>query len=449
MPGGDLPGEGEPEPDALGLARRERLEQRLGEPRWRSRPGVADLDGDRSTVVDGFESHRPAVPRGLNGVQGQIQGGSPEPRFVGRHFEGCPIAPEVERDLRVLARGADEEGDVAEEPPEVAHRRRPALDAAEREEPLDLLLGHGELPQCDVQAPVSRRGGEPPRVQLDAHPRPREGIPHLVGEARRELGEESRPLRLLDGPAHVPQLVAHRIDGTGEVRDLVSLATGVEPFEVAPGDAGHLEADDADPSADAVGDPARDRHHEHERAPPEYQGRCRGLSPRLPPTGLGVEDQERRRVRMTRRRERHCEVADAVQADRRRLAERVEAGRLRDGTERRGLVLEARKARLRDPPLGRIGDELSPGEATHPGKDAPRVRKVRVPEGLDDAVQAVDDLAFAPPCGEGRRGQRDGTDRHTLDDDEGNQDLISYRPTQSESPGRTGPAWTTNRRTRR
>ena len=58
----------------------------------------------------------------------------------------------------VLARGIDQEGDIAEEPPQVARLRRPPLDAAEREEPLDLLLGHRQLPQGDVQALVARPG---------------------------------------------------------------------------------------------------------------------------------------------------------------------------------------------------------------------------------------------------------------------------------------------------
>ena len=198
-------------------------------------PGPVSLTSMATVPPSWTASSRtvPPCPAASMAFRVRFKAAARSPDSSADHFERCPIAPEVERDLRVLARGADQEGDVAEEPPEVAHRRRPALDAAEREEPLDLLLGHGELPQCDVQALVARRGGEPPRVELDAHPRPRERIPQLVGEARRELGEEPRPLRLLDRPLHVPQLVAHAIDRTREVRDLVSLAAGVEPLEVA------------------------------------------------------------------------------------------------------------------------------------------------------------------------------------------------------------------------
>ena len=121
---------------------------------------------------------------------------------------GRLVPADVERDLRVLARRVDEEGDVREEPREVAHRGRAALDPAEREQPLDLLLGHRELPQGDLQAPVARRGGEPPGVELDAHPRPRERVPQLVGQARRELGQQPGPLRLLDRSAASPSVAS-------------------------------------------------------------------------------------------------------------------------------------------------------------------------------------------------------------------------------------------------
>ena len=156
--GRHLLGQGQPEPDPFGLARDERLAQGVGQLGRRPRAGVGDLDGDLVAVRAASRLTVPAESRGLDGVQGQVQDRGTDARPVGEEFERPASSRMVEHDLRVLARRVDQQGDVREELPQVAGLGRPPLDAAEREQALDLLLGHRELPEGDVQAPVALRG---------------------------------------------------------------------------------------------------------------------------------------------------------------------------------------------------------------------------------------------------------------------------------------------------
>ena len=111
-----------------------------------------------------------------------------------------------------MARRLDQQGDISQEPPQLARCVRLPLDAAEGEEPFHLLLGHGQLPEGDVQRLVPFLGREPFRVELDAHPGPGQRVPQLVGQPGRELGEQPGSLRLPDRLLHLFQLIAHAIN---------------------------------------------------------------------------------------------------------------------------------------------------------------------------------------------------------------------------------------------
>ena len=313
-----------------------------------------------------------------------------------------------------------------------------ALDAAHREQPLDLLLGHGQLPERDVERLVPRPGRRALGVELDAHPRPGEGVPQLVGQARRELGEQPGPLGFADRPPHLAELRRHSVDRIGEVADLVVRRPGVELVEVAGGDPRHLAPDPADSPADPVGDPARDGRHQDQRAQPHGQGGGRGLPSGLPPARLGVEHQERRATRPARGPQRGDQVAGAVEQERRRAGQGIEPGHGRADPGDGGRSGGAGRGGVGDAAVLAVGGEVGPGQAPHRGKDAPGVREVRVPERLDDLVHAADDLPLAPPGGEMGGGHREGRDGHALDGDERDQDLIADRAEHREASSEGG-----------
>ncbi len=177
----------------------------------------------------------------------------------------------------------------------------PPLDLAEREQPLDLLLGHRQLPQGDAQALVAVRGRMPPGVELHAHPGARQRVPQLMGQAGRELRQQPRPLGLADRPLHLAEPDAQVVDRPREVSDLVLLAAGASSRKSPSTIRATWPCTPTDPRRDAMRDPARGQDHHAERAGTEHQGRHRGLPPRLPPARLGVEHQERRAPRSARR----------------------------------------------------------------------------------------------------------------------------------------------------
>ena len=145
--------------DPLGLARDERLAQGIGQLGRRPRAAVGHIDGDLVAVHHRLEPYRAARSRGLDRVQRQVQQRGPHARRVDEDLER-PLACAVrEADPGVLARRVDQEGDLRDELAEVAGLRRPPLDLPEREQPLDLLLGHRQLPQGDAQALVAGRAG--------------------------------------------------------------------------------------------------------------------------------------------------------------------------------------------------------------------------------------------------------------------------------------------------
>ena len=114
-----LLGEGQAEADPFGLARDERLAQGVGQLGRRPGPGVGDLDGDllRSERLRGSPCRRVPRPRWRSGRGSAPRHGRPTGR------RGVPAArspPMAERDLGVLARRVDQEGDVREEPAQVA-----------------------------------------------------------------------------------------------------------------------------------------------------------------------------------------------------------------------------------------------------------------------------------------------------------------------------------------
>ena len=129
-----------------------------------------------------------------------------------------------------------------------------------------------------------------------------------------------------------------------------------------------------DPPADAVGDPARDGGHEHERAAAEQQGGHR----RLPPAPAASWSRGRGPAATSRvgrptsgaaprssGRRPGARPGDSP-SDSRRAVCRMDAS---GG----GVSARPEKLDLRDPAVLRIGDELGPGEAPHPGRGRPRV----------------------------------------------------------------------------
>ena len=117
----DLFGECQSEPDPFGLARDERLAQ---EPP--PAPGAVPVRcrrprcSPRRPFEMASRPTSPPVPRGLDGVQGQIQHGGPNARRVGEELERLLPSLITEHDLGVLARRMDQEGDILEELPQVA-----------------------------------------------------------------------------------------------------------------------------------------------------------------------------------------------------------------------------------------------------------------------------------------------------------------------------------------
>jgi hypothetical protein len=75
----------------------------------------------------------------------------------------------VQRDLRVLAGWVDQSLDLLQKLPGVAASSRLRIDPTERKQPADLLLGHGQLTEGQVQRVVSLLGGESSEVKLNAH----------------------------------------------------------------------------------------------------------------------------------------------------------------------------------------------------------------------------------------------------------------------------------------
>ena len=110
-----------PEPDALGLARDERLAQGFGQLGRRPRPGVGHLDGhlvaDRPIASSRTVPPGPAASMAFNV---RFKSAARTPAGSARTSSGPSPRRCREGHPGVLARRVDQEGDIREEPPQVA-----------------------------------------------------------------------------------------------------------------------------------------------------------------------------------------------------------------------------------------------------------------------------------------------------------------------------------------
>ncbi len=90
----------------------------------------------------------------------------------------------------MLARRLDQERDIVEKTRQLANGVRLSLHAPEREQPLDLLLGHGQLPEHHAERLVSGLRRIAPRMELHAHPGTRQRVPQLVSQPGCKLRDD-------------------------------------------------------------------------------------------------------------------------------------------------------------------------------------------------------------------------------------------------------------------
>ncbi len=192
-----------------------------------------------------------------------------------------------------------------------------------------------------------------------------------------------------------------------------------------------------------MGDPGRGRRQQTERPDPEHQGWPGCVRTRLPPCRLGIEHEQRSPVRPVRRADQGCKIAGSPSVivgdwpKESRCATVKTVAMSNEGGSRDPV----REACLGHSPLSRRRPRSEPGKPAHLGEHPRGIGKVRMPEGVDHAVQAVDHLTLDPTRGQMRRGQRDRGHGNPLD---GNQvesksgyvatiALVRWHPTPSRA----------------
>ena len=148
---GNLPGDGQPQPNPLGFAGAERLEQPVGNRRGGARPGVVDGNGHLGGRDARNDAHLPAGGDRFDGIEHEIQQQMTQLFLVGRQADGIFGGVDLQLDTAMPTGRTDQQCQFVDQRVQVAGGTAGGLGAAGGEKALQVLFGQRELPQRDRQ----------------------------------------------------------------------------------------------------------------------------------------------------------------------------------------------------------------------------------------------------------------------------------------------------------
>ena len=225
---GNLPGDGQPQADPLGLAGAERLEQPVGDvggrararcrgwPRSPRRPTMRETmrtcppGGTASTALStrfnsrwrSCSSSADRRDRGVGGIDSQLDPAMPAGR-------------------------PDQLHQLVDQRRQVAVGAAGGLGPAGGEKSLQVLFGQRQLPQGDGQTFLIDVAAMP-LMKLHGDPRPGDVVAQMMGQSAAQLTEQRQAFRTFDHPLHFVELAGQGIYRSGQIAQLVVVAAAAE-----------------------------------------------------------------------------------------------------------------------------------------------------------------------------------------------------------------------------
>src|SRR4051812_45513076 len=117
---GDMPSQGKAQAGSLGFACDERIEQALVQEVGRTVARIANFDDHLMVLLGQVETHGPAGPRGLDGIETQVENRPSQTRLIDGRGDLRDALADDELDTAVLRSRLDERGNIVNQTDKVA-----------------------------------------------------------------------------------------------------------------------------------------------------------------------------------------------------------------------------------------------------------------------------------------------------------------------------------------